>query len=600
MDKKGILIIAVAVAAFLGWQMYYGKQMQTAKAAQQAARAVAVARAAEVAKENPVPLEPVAPAPAAAPTEAPADQQIETLATKSAEYSFTNLGGGIQRVKLLDHLVDKTAGAKIVLNEWGSIPIGAVTETPGWKANAPFKITRDDSAHAITFERVDERQLALVKKFTVPQFDSQKDGDRLRDEYLLKLDLSFANRGTAPLAVPTYFVHAGSAGPLHRLDNSLFIGLNYFRESSNKFIDATWFAGGGFLFFKKPPRSVYPEPPEPMSDVRWAGVTNQYFTTLITPLVDPKANSTDQIAQRGVGVWAQRTRLTSEQWRALGHGDPGTTEHFSVDGALAMGGFTLAPGQSVTRSFHILAGPREYRRLREMNDYQAELLDFGMFGLISKGLLNSMNFLKGALGSYWAAIIVLTICIRSAMWPLQNRATQTAKKMQLLSPKLKELQEKFKDDPMRMQQETTKMWKEYGINPFGGCLPMLVQIPIFFGFYNMLNKAVELRNNGFLWVPDLSQPDTIAHVAGFPLNPLPLVMAVTMLVQMQLSPKTGDATQQRMMMFMPLIFIAMCYNYAAALALYWSVQNVFSIVQLYVTRNKEAPTLQRIAPQKKR
>ena len=142
----------------------------------------------------------------------------------------------------------------------------------------------------------------------------------------------------------------------------------------------------------------------------------------------------EQIAQRGVGTWAKRTKLAPEQWRELGHGDPGKAEHFAVDGAIVMSGFTLPPGESTTRSFQILSGPREYRRLREMNNYEAELLDFGFFGLISKGLLNSMNFLKGVLGSYWAAIIVLTICIRSAMWPLQNRATQTAKKMQQLSP----------------------------------------------------------------------------------------------------------------------------------------------------------------------
>jgi len=174
--------------------------------------------------------------------------------------------------------------------------------------------------------------------------------------------------------------------------------------------------------------------------------------------------------------------------------------------------------------------------------------------------------------------------------------------MAALSPKLKELQEKYKDDPMRMQQETTKMWKEYGINPLGGCLPMLVQIPIFFGFFNMLNKAVELRNSPFLWVHDLSQPDTVGYVLGFPINILPLLMAGTMLWQMHVTPKTGDAMQQRLMMFMPLIFIAFCYNYAAALALYWTVQNLFSIVQLFLTRNKGTPALQKIAapPKKKR
>src|SRR5262249_31215526 len=118
------------------------------------------------------------------------------------------------------------------------------------------------------------------------------------------------------------------------------------------------------------------------------------------------------------------------------------------------------------------------------------------------------------------------------------------------------------------------------------CLPMFAQIPIFFGFYNMLNKAVELRNNGFLWVRDLSQPDTITLILGLPLNPLPLVMALTMVVQMKLTPKAGDPVQQKIMMFMPLIFIGLCYNYAAALALYWTVQNLFSIIQLYVTRDR--------------
>jgi YidC/Oxa1 family membrane protein insertase len=110
----------------------------------------------------------------------------------------------------------------------------------------------------------------------------------------------------------------------------------------------------------------------------------------------------------------------------------------------------------------------------------------------------------------------------------------------------------------------------------------------------MLGKAVELRNAQFLWVHDLSQPDTVAAIAGFPINILPLFMAGTMLAQMQLSPKSGDAVQQRVTLFMPVIFVFFCYNYASALALYWSVQNLFSIVQLYVTRNKTTPVLQKL------
>ena len=158
------------------------------------------------------------------------------------------------------------------------------------------------------------------------------------------------------------------------------------------------------------------------------------------------------------------------------------------------------------------------------------------------------------------------------------------RKMAKLSPIMNELREKYKDDPQRMNQETMKLYKEYGVNPFGGCLPMLVQIPIFFGFYGMLDKAIELRNSSFLWVHDLSQPDTVFHIGGIPINILPLVMAATQLWQMSITPKTGDPAQQRMFLFMPLIFLFICYNYASGLALYWTVQNLFFVAQMYLTR----------------
>jgi len=152
-----------------------------------------------------------------------------------------------------------------------------------------------------------------------------------------------------------------------------------------------------------------------------------------------------------------------------------------------------------------------------------------------------------------------------------------------------ELKEKYKDDPTRMNTEVMKLYKEYKINPLAGCLPMFIQMPIFFGFYRLLGTAIELRGSRFLWVHDLSQPDTVFHIAGVPINILPICMAITMIMQMRLQPKTGDQAQQRMFMFLPLIFVFICYNFASALALYYTVQNIFSITQLYVTRKKTAP-----------
>jgi YidC/Oxa1 family membrane protein insertase len=601
MDKKSILGIVLAAGGLIAWQIHQAKEMREYQIAKAKWDADHPAEQAKPAASN----APVEAAPATTPNAAPTPAvaaSLEKRSTKAAEYVFTNLGGGISRITLQDHLTDKKTGEKVVLNEFGAIPIGAISEAAGEKTATPYTVQSDTTAGTVTYERVDDKQLALTKKFTLPSFEGEKNAERLRDEYLLKLDLTFTNRGKEAQTVAPYWLHLGSAAPLHEKDSPLYIGFNYLRNEGsfgigkNHLTNLNWFSAGGFAMWSHPAKAVFPETPQVFKDTIWGSVSNQYFCTLATPQVDEKATDEVKSEQRAMGVWARRNTLTPEQWTQAGRPPQTVAELHNIDGALQMGGFKLEPGQTVTRSFQILAGPSEYRRLRQFEESQTEILDFGMFGWISKGLLNSLNGLKSILGHYWAAIMVLTIIIRSCMWPLQNRATQTAKKMQALSPRLKEIQERYKDDPMRMQQETGKLWKQYGINPLGGCLPMFVQIPIFFGFYNMLNKAVELRNQEFLWVQDLSQSDTIAHLFGMPINILPLVMAGTMLVQMQLTPKAGDPVQQRMMMFMPLIFIGLCYNYASALALYWSVQNIFSIVQLYLTRDKTSPVVEVIPP----
>ncbi|MDB4508487.1 membrane protein insertase YidC, partial [Akkermansiaceae bacterium] len=169
-------------------------------------------------------------------------------------------------------------------------------------------------------------------------------------------------------------------------------------------------------------------------------------------------------------------------------------------------------------------------------------------------------------------------------------------------PKMAELKAKYPDDPNKMNQEMMKLYREFGVNPMGGCVPMLFQIPVFFGFFTMLQYAVELRHKPFLgWVKDLSQPDTI-HVlelpfelpflgASLPINILPILMAVTMVLQMKMTPKTGDKMQQRIFMFMPIIFFFFCYNFASALALYWTTQNIFSIAQTWLMQKMPEPEL---------
>ena len=172
------------------------------------------------------------------------------------------------------------------------------------------------------------------------------------------------------------------------------------------------------------------------------------------------------------------------------------------------------------------------------------------------------------------------------------------RRMSLLAPKMQELKEKYKDDPTRMNQEVMKLYKEHGVNPVGGCLPMLIQIPVFFGLFNMLGQVAELRNASFLWVKDLSQPDTVAQIPGlgWDINILPILMGATNVWLMQMTPKTGDAMQRRVLMFMPLIFLIFCYNFAAALALYYTTQNLFTILQLWHNQRQPMPVLEKVAP----
>lgn len=565
MDRKGIIAVTLSVITLFAWTFYNNREMEKGAALR---RAAAAEEQAKKAAEAPTNIEAPAAAPApvasvATPTEPSVPETLETLTGPAVEYTFSNLGGGISRALLLHHEAER--GKRMVINEFGPTPIGAVSEVAGEQVKVPYTVSRDPAGNIITFQRTDARQLEISKRFSLPQAGAGS------DEYALRLEVTFTNRGSQPIALPGYFVNSGAAAPVHQRDLPTYTGM---KVGGGKFIDVNWFSAGGFPGFGHPERPIYTEA---RADLEWLGVTNQYFTTLVSPQVTAK-DAAAQSKQRGASVWAHRFDISDETWKASGRSADGANgPRHALQAALGMPGVTIAPGESIAQSFLIYTGPSEYSRLKRLGSTEEEIMNFGTFGIVSKTLLNGLNWLHAKLGSYAAAIIVLTLVIKSLLWPMQNKATQSMKRMQLLQPKMTELKEKYADDPTRMNTETMKLYKDYGVNPLSGCLPMVIQIPVFFGFYSMLGKAVELRNATggiFFWIKDLSQPDTIAHLAGIPLNVLPILMAGTMLWQMAISPKSGDPVQQRMFMFMPLIFVYFCYSYASALALYWTVQNL--------------------------
>jgi YidC/Oxa1 family membrane protein insertase len=387
-----------------------------------------------------------------------------------------------------------------------------------------------------------------------------------RHDYVVRLELVIDNDSGKDVAYPAVTVRLGGESAIHGTDQPLFTGFGHLKDKSIGVKDVNWFVSSGFLGFGKEERTVYRE----VGKVGWGAVYNQYFTTTGTV---SGGDASEFVAMRHP--------VSEDAWKAVA--GTGSVPN-AVEGAVVLDVGTVVAGQKWQRTIDLYSGPKEHERLKTLGREQEEVMQFGWFGAVSRMLLWSMNRLHDLLGSYPLAIVVLTILIKAALWPVQNRATASMKRMQEIQPKVTALREKYGDNPQRMNQEMLGLYKKHGVNPFSGCLPMLIQIPIFLGFYGMLGKAVELRNVGFLWVLDLSQPDTVASVFGIAINVLPILMAVTMFWQMAISPKSGDPMQQKIFMFMPLMFIYFCYSFASALSLYWTVQNLFSIVQLYASR----------------
>jgi len=565
MDRKTWIAITFSVIGLIAWQWYFSHAYPTPPPQ---------AAAVSVASPTPIPLATATPAPKPADAAAWAPSltpRSESLFTRSAEYLFNNDAGGIEKVLLYMHLGENHSS--VFLNADPRMPIGAIGFEPG-EVVGGFEMEADKSNGQVLFHRVDSDGLRIEKRFSLSDTGSAKER-----QYVVNLDVTFTNSGATPIKRAGYFVNAGAAAPIHSTDLPTYTRFDWLREGKMTMIDVNWFAAGSIPFVgiqTHPERTLYLEPRD---KIRWVSVTSQYFCTILT------AESAD-----GVSTWARRFDTHKADGRPI----------FGMQGGMGLPGFTVEPGQSITQKFQIFAGPKDLNVLDKLGADQQQVMAFGMFKYVSVTLLWAMNSLHRYLGSYAAAIIVLTLIIKSLLWPLQNKATDSMRRMSALSPKMTELREKYKDDPQKMNEELMKLYREYGINPFGGCLPMFVQIPIFFGFYSMLGTAIELRNSSFLWVSDLSQPDTVGHLLGFPINVLPLVMAGTMLWQMAISPKSGDAVQQRVFYFMPVIFLTFAYNYASALALYWTTQNIFSIVQLYLTRNKPLPTLEKMSVKAKR
>jgi len=236
---------------------------------------------------------------------------------------------------------------------------------------------------------------------------------------------------------------------------------------------------------------------------------------------------------------------------------------------------TLQPGESYQASFQLFMGPKELDLFEDAGLKMASSVNFGMFGIVALPILAFLMFIFSAVGNWGISIILLTVVIKAALFPLSQKAYRSMKGMQKLQPEIEKLKEKHGDDKEALNREMMGLWKEHGVNPLGGCLPMFLQMPIWFALYRVLWNSVELYQTPFLYFADLSLRD--------PLGLFPLVLGVTMWLQQKMTPTaSADPMQQKIMRFMPVFFSVIMFTLPAGLVVYILVNNILSIGQQWL------------------
>jgi YidC/Oxa1 family membrane protein insertase len=259
---------------------------------------------------------------------------------------------------------------------------------------------------------------------------------------------------------------------------------------------------------------------------------------------------------------------------------------------------TLQPGMEKSYDYHVYYGPKKLKMLQGIGYNLDRSVNFGWFDVIAKPTLWLLNMFYSFCHNYGLSIILVTVLFKAVFWPISQKGMKSMKNMQKLQPKMVKIKEKYKSDATRMNQEVMSLYKTYKVNPLGGCLPMVLQIPVFFALYKVLLQSIELRHAPFmLWITDLSAPDRLwigfdlPYLGGLPV--LTLLMGASMFLQQKLSPTTADPTQAKIMMFLPVVFTFMFLNFASGLVLYWFINNLLSILQQVLinrdTNKKSAP-----------
>ncbi len=590
MDRTGITVVTIC-AILLGVWFFYTQKYGAQVAQQRALNTNAVAQA-QATATAPTPAAPAAPGFS---LETNVPERVLTVTNANARYTFTSRGGGIKTVELLHYPETITprwkrgtgANALATLNAGAPAPILAILGAPGLIGDGDFSLTKiKDGVEA---EKSLPNGLVVTKDF------------HLSSNYLVTVNVTLKNDSGKPLPLPAQNWIVGTATPMDVDDSSFpsYGGAMWYDGSDSHLVSVSYFNPSTtvLLFFPRTPKTEYNGGND---NAIWGAAYNQFFVMLAMPRTNQPA---EEFAVRPADLG---TKYQGSPW-SMGN-----------EAALVYPAQTLVADQVLERQVVLYDGPKEFRTLDVIgNDLQnhAELaMNFGtgfasFWGIgsfFAKVLLFAMNGLHDLIPkiSYGWIIVLLTILLRAFFWPFTAASMRSMKKMQALAPEVKALKEKYKDEPQKFTQKQMELWRKNKVSPMSGCLPMLIQMPVFLGFFTMIRSAIELRGAHFLWVADLTKPDTLFVIPGinFPFNLLPLLMVGVMVVQAHLQPPSPgmDPSQQKMIRYMPLFFLLFLYNYSAGMALYMTVSTTAGIVQTRLIKNIPPPAVSPLTPPQKK
>ncbi len=530
---------------------------------------------ADVAKGTPGTISPSDAALSAPESAGPA--KIAKLANEFVEVRLSDLGGAIQAVELKKYPATGNKNSNYVINGHADFEpiLGFTREFPGLDRTARYQLV-SESATEVVYRTVWENRVEVTRRYSLAPSGTPK-----TDPHVVRHETTFRNLTDQTVTLPKADVIVGTTTLLDKYDVGTHLNIVYRTDKDTVFIERGALEGGTFLGMGK----MQPYNPGP---VLWAAAKNNFFVTLVTP---------DQAASGTLSQIKPMPAMADHSGSVSG-----------LTGAMRFEPAALAPKGESKVGVTLYAGPNEYKRLANQDVFahdQDKVMGYTNFffnriffaGIFAPLMNQLMNWTHSWVHNWGWAIIIGTLLIKIVTLPFNLTAAKSAKKMQKLAPEMKALNEKYKDNPQKRGQAMMELYKERGVNPMGGCLPMLLPLPFFVGFFAMLQAAPELRFAEFLWVKDLAGPDTVATVFGFPINILPLVLGVVMIVQMKLVPQptTMDSDQAKMMAkmmkFMPLIYVVFCYNFSCALSLYSTCNGLFMIAQQLWVNNMKDPEL---------